>query len=87
MSRYRPAPGVGVVDDGDAVYAAHLPDGPVTVLAGSAGAVWRAACSGPAETLAPRVAADFGVAPDAVAADVEAAVAAVLAAGLLERVE
>jgi hypothetical protein len=87
MSRYRPAPGVGVEDDGEAVYVAHLPDGPVTVLAGSAGAVWRAACIGPLETLVPRVAADFGVDPDAVAADVEAAVAAMRAAGLLERVE
>ncbi|MBO0980987.1 PqqD family protein [Microbacterium sp. SD291] len=57
---YLPAEAVGVIQDGDSVYVANLPRGPIVVLEGTAALVWKAACSGPADTLAERVAAAVG---------------------------
>ena len=52
-----PAPGVAVVEEGDAVYVARLPDGPIAVLDGVAALIWTEACAGDRETVAARVAA------------------------------
>lgn len=84
MSGYRRAPGVGTVDHGDIVYAAHLPDGPIVVLDGVAALIWTEACAGDRESIADRVADATDAAPDAIRADVEAFVADLLTRGLLE---
>ncbi len=69
---YRPAARVGVIDDGVAVYVATLPRGPIVVLDGTAALVWRAACSGPADTIAARVAVDVDQAAEAIAGGISA---------------
>jgi hypothetical protein len=43
MSGLRASPAVAVVEEGDTVYAARLPDGPILVLDGVAALVWDAA--------------------------------------------
>lgn len=83
MSRLRPAPGVGAIQVGEVVYAAPLPDGPIFVLDGGAAAIWTAACDGPRETVAERVASMTGVGVGEVAADVEKFVEELLQRGLL----
>lgn len=60
MTRLGPSPGVGVVVDGATVYAAPLPDGPIVVLDGGAGAIWIAACGGDRSSIVDRVAALTG---------------------------
>ena len=55
MTGYVVAAGVGSIDEGDAVYVAHLPDGPILELRGTAALIWREALEGPRETLAERV--------------------------------
>lgn len=83
MTGLRPAPGVAHVDDDDVVYAAVLPTGPILVLDGGAAAIWVAACDGPRDTIAERVAASTGAAVADVRADVDAFVAELVARGLL----
>lgn len=83
MSRLRPAPGVGSIELGDVIYAAPLPDGPIFVLDGGAAAIWAAACDGPRETVAERVASMTGVGVGEVAAYVETFVDELLQRGLL----
>jgi hypothetical protein len=60
MSRLRPAANVGSLELGEMVYAAPLPEGPIVVLDGGAAAIWLAACTGPRETIAERVASMTG---------------------------
>jgi hypothetical protein len=74
---------VGHVEDGDVVYAAVLPDGPIVVLDGGAAAIWVAACDGPRHSIAERVAASTGVALADVRAEVDAFVGELLTRGLL----
>lgn len=57
MTRLSAAPGVAVVEESDAVYIAHLPDGPIAVLDGVAAVIWVEAVAGERETLAARVGA------------------------------
>lgn len=64
MSGLVPAPGVAVVEEPDAVYIAHLPDGPIAVLVGVAAVIWIEACAGERETLAARVGAALDPAPE-----------------------
>ena len=64
MMRLRPARGIAVVEEGDVVYAATLPDGPIIVLDGGAAAIWSAACDGPRASIAERVAAATDVPVD-----------------------
>lgn len=82
---YRPADRVGVIDDGDAVYVAPLPRGPIVVLDGTAALVWRAACDGPADTIAARVADRVDEAAEGIEGAVDAFVADLLDRGLLAR--
>jgi hypothetical protein len=84
MTRLRPAHGVGTVEDGDTVYAARLPDGPIVVLDGIATLIWGEACGGGRESIADRVAGRTDAAADAIRADVEAFVADLVSRGLLE---
>lgn len=83
MTRLRPAPGVGTVDDGDTVYAALLPDGPIVVLDGVAALIWVEACEGERATIVDRVAAATDAATDAIRPEVERFVADLVARGLL----
>lgn len=46
---YRIPPLVGVVDGGDVVYLAPLPDGPISVLDGIGAVLWRLATEGTEE--------------------------------------
>jgi len=84
MSSFRPARGVAVVDEGEIVYAASLPEGPIVVLDGVAAAIWVEACGGERSSIADRVAAVTDVAVDSVRPDVEAFVDELLRRGLLE---
>ncbi|UWF77901.1 MULTISPECIES: hypothetical protein [Microbacterium] len=53
MRRYRIARDVGVLDAGERVYVAGLPEGPVVILDGPAVTAWRAAVgSQPADAAA-----------------------------------
>ncbi len=84
MTRLRRPPGVGLVTDEAALYAARLPDGPIVVLTGVAALIWSEACAGDRETVAERVARATDAAPDAIRADVDAFVTDLVARGLLE---
>jgi hypothetical protein len=84
MTVLRPAPRVGVIDDGDVVYAASLPDGPIVVLEGVAALIWTEACGGERATVADRVAAATDATAAEVRAHVDAFVDQLLARGLLE---
>lgn len=87
MTGYRSAPGVAVVEEDDAVYAAILPDGPIVVLGGVAGAIWTEACNGPSSTIIDRVAAVTGSAADDIRDEVESFVEELVRRGLLTRRE
>lgn len=88
MSRLRPAHGVGVVvvDEGEIVYAAALPDGPIVVLEEVAAFIWVEACDGDRESIADRVAEATGSHVHDVRADVDAFVDDLVGRGLLELV-
>ena len=83
MSAFRPAPGVGFIEQGGMVYAAPLPDGPIVVLDGGAAAIWVAACDGPRRTIAERVAAATGAELAEVRPHVDAFLDELLERGLL----
>ena len=83
MSRLRPAADVGSIELGGVIYAATLPDGPIFVLDGGAAAIWAAACSGPRESVAERVASMTGADTEEVARYVETFVGELLQRGLL----
>lgn len=83
MTGYRCAPDVAVVEEGDAVYAAVLPDGPIVVLDGVAGVIWTEACDGPSSTIADRVAAVTDSAADDIRDEVESFVEELVRRGLL----
>lgn len=66
MMRLRVAERVGVIEEGDAVYAGRLPDGPILAFEGTAGVIWLKALDGSRDDIAKRVAEDV----DAPAADI-----------------
>jgi hypothetical protein len=72
-------------DDGEAVYVASLPRGPIAVLDGPAAVIWRAFVAGNRETTASRVAEAAGVGPDDVRPAVEEFLSQLDQAGLLPR--
>jgi hypothetical protein len=82
---YRPGPdaGVTVSDDGQCVYVAHLPGGPLVVLEGAAALIWVEATTEPATGWVARVAEAFGQTEAGIAPDVGAFVADLAARGLL----
>ena len=82
---YQPGPdaGVTVSDDGQCVYVAHLPGGPLVVLEGAAALIWVEATTEPATGWVARVAEAFGQHEEVIAADVGAFVADLAARGLL----
>ena len=91
---YRRPADVAVVDGEPAsdggpatLYLAHLPNGPLLILEGSAASIWRAAVSSAGDSdLVERVADQTGVAPEEIRADVSDFVEDLVAQGLLERV-
>ncbi|GAA2493461.1 PqqD family protein [Terrabacter carboxydivorans] len=70
---YRPGPDAGVTlsEDGQTVYVAHLPGGPLVVLEGAAAVIWVEATTAPGDGWVSRVADAFGRPEDAIASDVE----------------
>lgn len=72
-----------MVDEGETVYAAALPDGPIVVLEEVAAFIWVEACNGERESIADRVAEVTGAGADEVRTDVEAFVDDLVARGLL----
>lgn len=53
MTGFRIAPNVGVLDDGETVYVAALPAGPIHVLVDVAAEVWRSATATSSTGLLP----------------------------------
>ncbi|BDZ54902.1 PqqD family protein [Agromyces marinus] len=82
-SAYRPSPATSQLVHDGVRYAAVLPSGPIVVLDGIAGLIWKQACTGQPATIVDRVAGATGTAPDEVRADVEHFVAELVALGLL----
>ena len=82
---YRPGPDAGVTmsDDGQSVYVAHLPGGPLVVLEGAAALIWVEATTAPATGWVARVAEAFDQVEDVITADVSTFVADLRARGLL----
>ena len=85
MTGFRVADRVGVVADDKQIYVAHLPDGPILGLDGTAALIWEAALSGPNPRIVDRVAAAVGVPADDIADDVSAFVTALVEQGLIVR--
>lgn len=56
----RAANHVGVVDNGDWIYVAALPDGPILVLDGPSALAWRTACALGRSAVIPTVAEATG---------------------------
>ena len=73
---------MGVVDDGEVVVLATLPDGPIVVLDKMAAQVWRLALSEPDAVSA--VAEACAAQVDEIRADVEGFIESLLARGLME---
>ncbi|WP_426323427.1 PqqD family protein [Microbacterium sp. E-13] len=67
----------------DSVYVAHLPDGPIQILEGTAALIWSHALSVPRSRLAAAVADDVEGDPATVRAEVVAFVDALIRQGLL----
>jgi len=74
---------VAVWESDDIVYVAPLPQGPITVLEGSAARVWSAAHVGPIEDAAERVAGATGLPVEEIRASVDEFVGILEARGLL----
>jgi Coenzyme PQQ synthesis protein D (PqqD) len=79
----RAADGIGVEQVGHVVYAAPLPDGPITVLDGVAALIWREAQGAPRERVASGVAAATGEDVGSIAAHVDGFLDELLVRGLL----
>lgn len=82
----RVGPGVAWVrgeEDSAPVFVAPLPDGPVSVLEGTAATIWLAALEGPTTDLAERVAALEGVPVEAVREEISGFVDLLVRQGLL----
>lgn len=76
-------PRVASWDEGDVVYVAALPLGPIAVLDGAAAVIWRALVAGNREGTPSRVADAVGVAPEEVRLAVEEFLAHLAENGLL----
>ncbi len=83
MAQLVPGPRVGVVDDGDAVYVAPLPDGPILVLRDVSALAWRGVCAADVDEMVRRVAQATGEAVADIDADLRAFVDELRARGLL----
>lgn len=85
MSDRTRADRVAVWENGDAVYVAPLPRGPITVLEGTAATIWIAANAGPIQGAADRVAGATGLRVDDIRESVDEFVGRLIAQGLLAR--
>ena len=84
-ARYALPPDLAVARAGDGtLFVMPLPNGPPQALNGSAEVIWEVAVSGSGQ-IVEEVAEAFEVAPDAIAADVEAALRSFSQLGLIER--
>jgi len=83
VTQYRPAAEVGVIDRGDVVYVARLPQGPMIVLAGTAAVVWRAACTAGEGSVAQRAALDVDQDASAISTAVDEFLTDLVGRGLL----
>lgn len=87
MTRFAVCADVGVIDDGDRVFAAALPRGPIVVLAGVAAEVWRAAPGADLDGIAARLAAEGASEEGEAERDAELYMQALIDAGLLREEE
>lgn len=81
--RYVLPRGVAAIEVDGVAYVAPVPQGPISVLEGSAAVIWHEALAGPAAGITDRVAATAGVAPDEVRDSVAEFLAALVRHGLL----
>lgn len=86
MTALRTRDGVAVIEDGETVYAAVLPDGPIAVLQEIAAVIWDAARRVDRSAIAEEVAMATGTETAAVRPEVDAFVAELIERGLLETV-
>jgi hypothetical protein len=83
MTRFVVADRVGVIAVDDDIYVAHLPDGPILALSGTAAMIWHVALDGDAEGISDRVAAAVGLLPAVIAPDVDGFIDDLVTQGLL----
>ena len=74
-------------DDGETVYVAPLPAGPILVLDGAGAVIWTEATEGSSDGWVDRVADAFDLPASRIAAEVLAFVHSLRSQGLLEEVE
>jgi hypothetical protein len=79
----RPAAGIHVIDDGDVVYVARVPDGPIIVLSEIAGVIWREACDVERASVPRRVAEATAQPATTIRGDVERFIESLLREGLM----
>jgi len=79
----RPHPLCGVFDDGDSLYVARLPDGPIIALDEVSALVWRAAGTGSRAEVIATVAEATAEKPDAIAQHIHAFLDDLINRGLL----
>jgi hypothetical protein len=79
----RPHPLCGVFDDGERLYAARLPDGPIIALDEISALIWRAAGRGSRAEVISTVAEATGENPDAIAPHIHAFLDDLIDRGLL----
>lgn len=87
MRRYALCADLGIIVDGDRVFAAALPRGPIVVLAGVAASVWRAAPGSDLGGIATRLATEGASEAGEAERDAALYVQALVDAGLLREVE
>jgi hypothetical protein len=80
---YRVPDRVGVVREGDDIYLARLPDGPILRLSGTAAIIWTAAVDGAVGRPVDRVAAAVGLSTAEISEDVDRFLASLIDQGLL----
>lgn len=81
--KFVPGPRVGVVDAGDAVYVAPLPDGPILILRDVSAVAWRGVRQGGLKEMVARVAEATGEGADDIEPHLHAFVDDLCARGLL----
>ncbi|RZS63477.1 coenzyme PQQ synthesis protein D (PqqD) [Agromyces ramosus] len=80
----RPPPGVAVIEDGETVYAAALPRGPIVVLEGVAALIWTTARHADRADIANEIAEATGADIRSVGPEVDAFLDGLVERGLLE---
>jgi hypothetical protein len=83
----RVAPQIAEQWEGEAVYVARLPTGPIFVLDAVGGLIWREATTRSSEGMIDRLARQLDVDPEHIASDVRAFIDELIGRGLLVEIE